>query len=67
MIALCIALELDIMDAEDLMQRAGYAFSPAIPFDRIAKNFIASGETNIWELNAALAAENLPQLVPKEM
>ncbi len=66
-IALCIALELDIMDAEDLMQRAGYAFSPAIPFDRIAKNFIASGETNIWELNAALAAENLPQLVPKEM
>lgn len=66
-IALCIALELDIMDAEDLMQRAGYAFSPAIPLDRIAKNFIASGETNIWELNAALAAENLPQLVPKEM
>lgn len=65
-IALCIALELDIIDAEDLMMRAGYAFSPAIPFDRIAKNFIVSGEHNIWELNAALAANNLPQLVPKE-
>ena len=40
---------------EDLMQRAGYAFSPAIPLDRLAKNFIASGETNIWELNAVFA------------
>ena len=66
MIALCIALELDIMEAEELLQLAGYALSPVIPFDRALKYLITQREYDIFRINAYLAANELPQLVPKE-
>ena len=65
-IALCIALELDIMEAEELLQLAGYALSPVIPFDRAIKYLITQRENDIFRINAYLAANDLPQLVPRE-
>lgn len=65
-IALCIALELDIMEAEELLQLAGYALSPVISFDRALKYLITQKEYDIFRINAYLVANDLPQLVPKE-
>ena len=65
-IALCVALELDITEAEELLQMAGYALSPVIPFDRAIKYLITQGENDIYRINAYLAANDFPQLVPRE-
>lgn len=39
-LALCIALRLDLQESEDLLRRAGYAFSPCSHADLIVRYFI---------------------------
>ena len=52
--AICIALRLDITDAKDLLSRAGYAFSPGSRSDLIVKFFIEHGVYDIDAVNYTL-------------
>lgn len=54
--AFAIALELPLKEAQDLLQKAGFAFSHASKFDIIVEYFIAHGNYNIFEINEALFA-----------
>lgn len=53
-----LALRLDIEEAEDLLERAGYAFSPTSKFDVIITYCIRHGIYNIMEVNEALFKYN---------
>ena len=53
-LALAIALELPIAEAEDFIRLAGYAFSPRYKFDRMVRFYIENGNYNIDEINEAL-------------
>lgn len=53
-LAFTIALELNFQEAEMLLERAGFAFSPAFVRDLIVRWFIEQGKANIHEVNAAL-------------
>lgn len=53
-LAFCIALELPLRDAEDLLRRAGYALSPADMGDVIVRYFIEKGKFDIDEINTVL-------------
>ncbi len=53
-IAFAIALELNLDDTQDLLQRAGFALSPANMFDLIITHFIETGNYNIFDINEAL-------------
>lgn len=48
-LAICVALKLNIEAAEDLMSRAGYAFSPGSKGDLIVKFFI---EHKVYDIDA---------------
>ena len=52
--AICIALRLDIANAKDLLSRAGYAFSPGSRSDLIVKFFIEHGVYDIDAVNYTL-------------
>lgn len=52
--ALCIALKLDIRQAEDLLARADWAFSPSSKFDLIVKKAILDRYYDINQLNLVL-------------
>lgn len=52
--SLCIALELDKEQAEDLMSRAGLAFNPGSKFDRIVEWAIENKEYDIYQINDIL-------------
>lgn len=61
-VALAIALELDIPETEDLLSRAGFAFSPSNTFDLIIQFFITNRMYDIFEINAALFKYGQPVL-----
>ena len=53
-LALCVALELNLDQATDLLRRAGLALSPSNRFDMIVQYFIQNGNYDIFELNSIL-------------
>lgn len=65
-IALAIALELNLEQTIELMKRAGFAFQNNKQFDRLIIDFISQKEYNIDIINAALADAGLNELGPKE-
>lgn len=52
--ALCIALHLDMEQSRDLMARADWAFSPSSKFDLIVQKAIIDKQYNIMQLNVTL-------------
>lgn len=52
--ALCIALELDLEQAKDLLARADWAFSPSSRVDLIVQKAIAEKQYDIYQLNLVL-------------
>lgn len=61
-IALAIALELSLSEAEDLLKKAGYALSHSSKFDLVVKYFIKEKKYNIQEINSVLFSYDLPLL-----
>jgi O-acetyl-ADP-ribose deacetylase (regulator of RNase III) len=61
-LALSIALELDIEKTQDLLGRAGYALSPSVLFDVVVKWYIERGIFDIIEINTELVLRGQPIL-----
>ena len=61
-LALAIALKLDIRETEDLLARAEYALSPGSKSDVIIRYFIERGIYDIFVINIALHDHDLPVL-----
>ncbi|MBQ0018472.1 MAG: macro domain-containing protein [Clostridiales bacterium] len=60
--ALAIALELSLDETEELLMKAGYAFSDAIVGDLIVRYFIETKHYDIFDLNIALFDYDQPTL-----
>lgn len=59
-VALAIALELDMSATQDLLARAGFTLSKSSKFDVIARFFIERGIYDLFQLNEVLFAYDLP-------
>ncbi len=53
-LAFAIALHLNMEEAQDLLARAGFAFSPSDTGDLIVNYFIQNKRYNLWEINEIL-------------
>ena len=61
-LALAIALELDVAQTKDLLARAGYALSRAIKFDLIVEYFLKRKRYDIYRINEMLFYYDQPLL-----
>jgi len=61
-LALCLALNLNMEEASDLLGRAGYSFSPGRKTDVIIEYCIEKKKYNIFDVNMLLAQYDLPSL-----
>ena len=62
-LALAIALELDLNETRDLLQRAGFALSHSNKADLIVEYYIKRGEYDIYKINETLYAFDQPLLL----
>jgi len=65
-VAFAIALELDLPTMEDLLSRAGFAFSPSDTFDLIIAYFVTKKNYDILQIDAALFKYGQPTLFSDE-
>ena len=61
-LALAVALELNLEEATDLLERAGYAFSHSNKGDIIVEYFLLNHKYNLFELNEVLLRYDQPLL-----
>lgn len=61
-VALAVALELNLEETGDLLERAGYTLSHTKKFDIIVEYFIIHGKYNVFEINEVLFQYDQPLL-----